>query len=512
MDKKKYVVAIDQGTTSSRCMVFNHEGLSVASHQMEHHQIYPKPGWVEHDAMEIWSRTQDVIRAALDSGRIDPAAIAAIGITNQRETTVVWDKLTGKPIYNASVWQCMRTQDFCTEWQRTPGWEQDETGQGKVKDHTGLLISPYFSGTKIKWILDQVPGSRGRAEKGELLFGNIDTWLIWNLTGGVNGGVHVTDVTNASRTLLMNINTLKWDEEMASFLDVPIAMLPAIKPSSHVYGHTMETGPFEAKIPVAGDLGDQQAALFGQACYSKGEAKNTYGTGCFMLMNIGEKPILSKNGLLTTAAYSLKEGKCVYALEGSVAITGAAVQWLRDNLRLLDDAPDSEYLARKVGDSGGMYFVPAFSGLYAPYWDMSARGAMVGLTRYIRKEHIIYATLESICYQTRDVVEAMNKDSGVPLTALKVDGGAVANNLLMQMQADILGTKVVRPVVSETTALGAAYAAGLATGFWANEGELRENWAEDRRFDNLLAADKREKQYKGWLKAVEKSKGWIDED
>ena len=360
--------------------------------------------------------------------------------------------------------------------------------------------------------MDQVPGARERAQKGELLFGNIDTWLIWNLTGGVNGGVHVTDVTNASRTLLMNINTLKWDEEMAGFLDVPVAMLPDIKPSSHVYGHTLETGPFGAKIPVAGDLGDQQAALFGQACYSKGEAKNTYGTGCFMLMNIGEKPILSKNGLLTTAAYSLKEGKCVYALEGSVAITGAAVQWLRDNLRLLDDAPDSEYLARKVGDSGGMYFVPAFSGLYAPYWDMSARGAMVGLTRYIRKEHIIYATLESICYQTRDVVEAMNKDSGVPLTALKVDGGAVANNLLMQMQADILGTKVVRPVVSETTALGAAYAAGLATGFWANEGELRENWAEDRRFDNLLAADKREKQYKGWIKAVEKSKGWTDED
>ena len=507
---KKYVVAIDQGTTSTRCMVFDAKGLPVCSQQMEHAQIYPKPGWVEHDALEIWSRTQDVIRGALEKGRIAPDEIASIGITNQRETTVVWEKATGKPIYNAIVWQCMRTQDFCGEWQRTPGWQQTASGEGKVKDHTGLLISPYFSGTKIKWILDNVPGARERAAKGEILFGNIDTWVIWNLTGGPNGGVHVTDVSNASRTLLMNIKTLQWDQEMMKFLDVPAAMLPAIKPSSFVYGHTKADGPFGAAIPVAGDLGDQQAALFGQACFGKGDAKNTYGTGSFLLLNIGEDPVLSKNGLLTTAGYSLQEGKCTYALEGSIAITGAAVQWLRDNLRLFDEAPDSEYFARKVEDSGGIYFVPAFSGLYAPYWDMEARGAIVGLTRYIRKEHLIRATLESICYQTRDVVEAMNKDSGVPLAELKVDGGAVKNDLLMQMQADILGTKVVRPEVNETTALGSAYAAGLAVGFWKSTDELKDHWAEDRRFDPLLAPEKRTEHYKGWQKAVTKAKGWID--
>jgi glycerol kinase len=510
MAEKKYVVAIDQGTTSSRCMVFDKKGLPVCSEQLEHAQIFPKPGWVEHDALEIWARVQDVVKGALKKGNISTDEIASIGITNQRETTVVWEKATGKPIYNAIVWQCMRTQDFCAEWQKTPGWQQDETGQGKVKDHTGLLISPYFSGTKIKWILDNVPGSREKAIKGELIFGNIDTWLIWNLTGGPNGGVHVTDVSNASRTLLMNIETLKWDDEMAKFLDVPIAMLPSIKPSSAVYGNTVSSGPFGAVIPVAGDLGDQQAALFGQACYNKGDTKNTYGTGCFMLMNIGEKPVGSKNGLLTTAGYSLEEGKCVYALEGSIAITGAAVQWLRDNLKIVDESPDSEYLAGKVDDAGGVYFVPAFSGLYAPYWDMSARGAIVGLTRYVRKEHIIRATLESICYQTRDVVEAMNKDSGVPLAELKVDGGAVKNSLLMQLQSDILGAKVIRPVVNETTALGAAYAAGLAVGFWKNLDDLRANWAEDVRFAPLASAEKREAEYKGWKKAIEKSKGWID--
>ncbi|ACZ19774.1 glycerol kinase [Thermanaerovibrio acidaminovorans DSM 6589] len=507
---KKYVVAIDQGTTSTRCMVFDEKGLPVCSHQMEHVQIYPKPGWVEHDAMEIWSRTKDVIRGALEKGEIDPNEIASIGITNQRETTVVWEKATGKPIYNAIVWQCMRTQDFCAEWQKVPGWEQSRTGEGKVKDITGLLISPYFSGTKIKWILDNVPGARDRAAKGEILFGNIDTWLIWNLTGGPDGGVHVTDVSNASRTLLMDIKTLQWSEEMASFLDVPLAMMPKIMPSSCVYGHTRADGPFGAEIPVAGDLGDQQAALFGQACFGKGDTKNTYGTGCFMLMNIGETPSPSKNGLLTTAAYSLEEGKCVYALEGSIAITGAAVQWLRDNLRLFDEAPDSEYFASKVEDSGGIYFVPAFSGLYAPYWDMSARGAIVGLTRYIRKEHIVRATLESICYQTRDVVEAMNKDSGVSLAELKVDGGAVKNDLLMQMQADILGSKVVRPQVNETTALGAAYAAGLAVGFWKSTDELKEHWAEDRRFDPLMSKERREEAYAGWKKAISKAQNWID--
>ncbi|GHV27723.1 glycerol kinase [Synergistales bacterium] len=510
MAEKKYVVAIDQGTTSSRCMVFKKDGTPVVSDQMEHAQIFPKPGWVEHDALEIWHRVEDVVKGALKKGNISTDDIASIGITNQRETTVIWEKATGKPIYNAIVWQCMRTQDFCAEWQKTPGWQQDAAGQGKVKEHTGLLISPYFSGTKIKWILDNVPGSRERAAKGELLFGNIDTWLIWNLTGGANGGVHVTDVSNASRTLLMNIKTLKWDEEMAKFLNVPIAILPAIKPSSAVYGNTIPNGPFGASIPVAGDLGDQQAALFGQACFNKGDTKNTYGTGCFMLMNIGEVPVSSKNGLLTTAGYSLDEGKCTYALEGSIAVTGSAVQWLRDNLKIVDESPDSEHFANKVDDAGGIYFVPAFSGLYAPYWDMTARGIIVGLTRYIRKEHIIRATLESICYQTRDVVEAMNKDSGVPLAELKVDGGAVKNNLLMRLQADILGAKVVRPVVNETTALGAAYAAGLAVGFWKNIDDLRANWAKDAEFTNSISDAKREEGYKGWKKAVDKSRGWVD--
>ena len=502
MTEKKYAVAIDQGTTSTRCMVFDGDGNVVSVDQMEHKQIYPKPGWVEHDPLEIWSRTQDVIRGALTKGEVKSEEIAGIGITNQRETTVVWEKATGKPIYNAIVWQCMRTQSFCEEWGKMPGWKE------KTNQETGLVVSPYFSGTKIKWILDNVPGARDRGEKGEILFGNIDTWVIWNLTGGPDGGVHVTDVTNASRTLCMNIRTLQWDDEMLGFFGIPKAMMPAIKPSSYVYGTTRANGPFGGEIPVAGDLGDQQAALFGQACYRVGEAKNTYGTGCFMLLNIGDKPSLSKNGLLTTVAYGLEEGKATYALEGSIAITGAAVQWLRDNPRLFDDAPDSEYFARKVEDSGGVYFVPAFSGLYAPYWDMSARGAIVGLTRYVTKEHIIRATLESICYQTRDVQKAMNADSGVPLTELKVDGGAVKNNLLMQMQADILGTPVVRPVVSETTALGAAYAAGLATGLWKSIEELREHWKADRHFDPIWSDETREISCKGWEKAITKAKDW----
>jgi len=502
MTEKKYAVAIDQGTTSTRCMVFDGDGNVVSVDQMEHKQIYPKPGWVEHDPLEIWSRTQDVIRGALTKGEVKSEEIAGIGITNQRETTVVWEKATGKPIYNAIVWQCMRTQSFCEEWGKMPGWKE------KTNQETGLVVSPYFSGTKIKWILDNVPGARDRGEKGEILFGNIDTWVIWNLTGGPDGGVHVTDVTNASRTLCMNIRTLQWDDEMLGFFGIPKAMMPAIKPSSYVYGTTRANGPFGGEIPVAGDLGDQQAALFGQACYRVGEAKNTYGTGCFMLLNIGDKPSLSKNGLLTTVAYGLEEGKATYALEGSIAITGAAVQWLRDNLRLFDDAPDSEYFARKVEDSGGVYFVPAFSGLYAPYWDMGARGAIVGLTRYVTKEHIIRATLESICYQTRDVQKAMDADSGVPLTELKVDGGAVKNNLLMQMQADILGTPVVRPVVSETTALGAAYAAGLATGLWKSIEELREHWKADRHFDPVWSDEAREIACKGWEKAITKAKDW----
>jgi len=505
MAEKKYVVAIDQGTTSTRCMIFDKKGLPVSSHQMEHEQIFPKAGWVEHDPMEIWSRTQDVIRGALEGKNISAEEVAAIGITNQRETTVVWDKNTGKPVYNAIVWQCMRTQDFCAEWGKTPGWEGS-----KVNDLTGLVISPYFSGTKIRWILENVPGVREKAERGEVLFGNIDTWVTWNLTGGVNGGVHITDVTNASRTLLMNIETLQWDEEMLQFLGVPRAMLPEIKPSSCVYGNTLKNGPFGTEIPVAGILGDQQAALFGQACYETGEAKNTYGTGSFMLLNIGDKPSRSKNGLLTTVAYGLEEGKAVYALEGSIAITGAAVQWLRDNLRLFDDAPDSEWFASKVEDTGGIYFVPAFSGLFAPYWDMTARGAIVGLTRYVTKEHIIRATLESICYQTRDVQGAMDADSGVPLTALKVDGGAVKNNLLMQMQADILGVPVVRPQVNETTALGSAYAAGLATGFWSSLEELRQQWSVDATFDPAMPEETREEKYTGWKKAIEKSRAWTE--
>ena len=521
MSGKKYVAAIDQGTTSTRCMLFAKDGRPVASHQMEHVQIFPNPGWVEHNAMEIWSRTQDVIRGVLEKAGATADEIAAVGITNQRETTVVWEKATGKPIYNAIVWQCTRTQDFCAEWLKTPGWEQNQKGEGKVKKITGLLINPYFSGTKIRWILDNameiwsrtqdvIRGVLEKAERGELLFGNTDTWLIWNLTGGVNGGVHVTDVSNASRTLLMNIETLKWDKEMLDFLKIPESMLPEIKPSSYVYGKTVKSGPFGGEIPVAGDLGDQQAALFGQACLSEGEAKNTYGTGCFMLMNIGDKPIPSTNGLLTTAFYSREEGKCYYALEGSIAIAGAAIQWLRDNLKLVDDAPVTEYFAGKVKDSAGIYFVPAFSGLFAPYWDMTARGAIVGLTRYVRKEHFIRATLESLCYQTRDVIEAMEKDSGKKLTALKVDGGAVVNNLLMQLQADILGTEVVRPVVNETTALGASYAAGLAVGFWKDESDIRANWAVDHVFKCESSVQEREKNYDGWKKAIEKAKGWTD--
>ena len=510
MSEKKYVAAIDQGTTSTRCMLFTKDGRPAASYQMEHEQIFPQPGWVEHNAMEIWSRTQDVIRGALAQVNATADDIAAVGITNQRETTVVWEKATGKPIYNAIVWQCTRTQDFCAEWLKKPGWSQNEKGEGKVKDITGLLINPYFSGTKIRWILDHVEGAREKAERGELLFGNTDTWLIWNLTGGVNGGIHVTDVSNASRTLLMNIKTCQWDEEMMKELQIPASMLPKIMPSSYVYGKTVKDGPFGGEIPVAGDLGDQQAALFGQACLSEGEAKNTYGTGCFMLMNIGDKPIPSKNGLLTTAFYSREPGKCYYALEGSIAIAGAAIQWLRDNLKMVDDAPVTEYFAGKVKDSGGMYFVPAFSGLFAPYWDMTARGAIVGMTRYIRKEHFIRATLESLCYQTRDVIEAMEKDSGKKLTALKVDGGAVVNNLLMQIQADILGADVVRPVVNETTALGASYAAGLAVGFWKDESDIRANWAQDHKFTPELDEADREKAYAGWKRAIEKSRNWTD--
>ncbi|MDR1731751.1 MAG: glycerol kinase GlpK [Synergistaceae bacterium] len=504
------IVALDQGTTGTRCILFDERGNALASHHQEHAQICPRPGWVEHDANEIWFCAQNVIREA--RAKVPSAEPVGMGITNQRETVVVWDRKTGEPVYNAIVWQCMRTQDFCAEWQKMKEWEQSPAGCGKVKDKTGLLISNYFSGTKLRWILENVGGVKERAHQGDLLFGTIDTWLIWNLTGGVRGGIHVTDVTNASRTLLMNIKTLSWDEEMLDFLGIPAVMLPRILPSSHVYGTTAKNATFNAGIPIAGDLGDQQAALFGQTCFEPGMVKNTYGTGLFMLLNTGDVCAASQNGLLTTPAYSLQEGNCVYALEGSVAMGGATIQWLRDNLRVIDTADDSEYFANKAKDSGGVYFVPAFSGLFAPYWDMSARGAIVGLTRYARKEHLVCAALESICYQTRDVLEAMQKDSNIPVSRLKVDGGAVINDTLMQLQADIAGREVIRPLFRETTALGAAYAAGLAVGFWDSLNALRALWKVDRVFSPAITLSEREKKYGKWQKAIEKARGWAEEE
>jgi len=501
----KYVAAIDQGTTSTRFMVFDHSGRVISVEQLEHRQIYPQPGWVEHDPLEIWERTQQVIKAGLEKAKIDPKDIAAIGVTNQRETTIIWDKKTGKPYYNAIVWQCTRTKDICEELAK-------EGGQDRFRPKTGLPIATYFSGPKIKWILDNVPGVREAAEKGEALFGNIDTWEIWWLTGGPKGGAHVTDVSNASRTMLMNLETLDWDQEILDILGIPRQMLPEIRPSSDpkIYGYTPKDGPFGASIPVCGDLGDQQAALVGQTCFSPGEAKNTYGTGCFMLLNTGTKPIPSKSGLLTTLGYKFGDEPAVYCLEGSIAITGALVQWLRDNLKFFDFSKHIEDYARSVPDSGGIYFVPAFSGLFAPYWRMDARGVIVGLTRYITKAHICRAALEATAYQTREVLDAMEKDSGVKLTALKVDGGMVYNELLMQFQADILGVPVIRPVVAETTSLGAAYAAGLAVGFWTSLDDLRKNWAVDKIWEPKMDPETRERLYKGWLKAVERTFGWVE--
>ena len=496
----KYAAAVDQGTTSTRFMIFDHSGQVVGVDQKEHEQIYPKPGWVEHDPMEIWTRTQEVIEGALRKSGVDPKDIAAVGVTNQRETTVVWEKATGTPVYNAIVWQDTRTDKICNDLAA-------DGGQDRLRPKTGLPLATYFSGPKIKWILDNVPGVREKAEKGEVLFGNIDTWVIWNLTGGPQGGVHVTDVTNASRTMLMNLETLDWDDEILQLMGIPRAMLPAVRPSSDVYGHAR--GALEG-IPVAGDLGDQQGALFGQACYDPGEAKNTYGTGCFMLLNTGTKPVPSKSGLLTTLGYKIGNQPAVYALEGSIAITGALVQWLRDNLKMIENSKDVEGLARTVEDNGGIYFVPAFSGLFAPYWRSDARGVIVGLTRYINRGHIARAALEATAFQTREVLDAMNKDSGVPLTALKVDGGMVYNELLMQFQADILGVPVIRPKVAETTSLGAAYAAGLAVGFWSNFDELRANWGKDAEWDPKMAAEEREKLYAGWKKAVERTFGWVE--
>lgn len=501
----KYVAAVDQGTTSTRFMVFDHSGQVVSVHQLEHQQIYPQPGWVEHNPMEIWERTQQVIKTALERNGIDPKEIAAIGVTNQRETTIVWDKKTGNPYYNAIVWQCTRTKDICDELAK-------DGGQDRFRPKTGLPLATYFSGPKLKWILDNVPGVRAAAEKGDALFGNIDTWEIWWLTGGPEGGAHVTDVSNASRTMMMNLETLDWDQEILDILGIPRQMLPEIRPSSDpkIYGYTPKGGPFGTSIPVCGDLGDQQAALVGQTCFSPGEAKNTYGTGCFMLLNTGTTPVPSQSGLLTTLGYQFGDQSAIYCLEGSIAITGALVQWLRDNLKFYDFSKQIEDYARSVPDSGGIYFVPAFSGLFAPYWRMDARGVIVGLTRFISKAHICRAALEATAYQTREVLDAMEKDSGVKLSALKVDGGMVFNELLMQFQADILGVPVVRPTVAETTSLGAAYAAGLAVGFWENLDDLRKNWGVDKVWEPQMDPETRERLYKGWLKAVERTFGWVE--
>jgi glycerol kinase len=501
----RFVAAIDQGTTSSRCMIFDHSGQVIAVDQKEHQQIYPKAGWVEHDPLEIWERTQQVIRGAITRAGARPGDIAAVGVTNQRETTVIWDRATGKPYYNAIVWQDTRTKDICDRL-ATDG------GQDRFREKVGLPLATYFSGPKARWMFDNIPGLRLAAEREEALFGTIDTWIIWWLTGGPKGGVHVTDVSNASRTLLMNLATLDWDEEILAILGLPRQMLPRIVPSSdpHTWGVTSKDGPFGHAIPVCGDLGDQQAALVGQTCFSPGEAKNTYGTGCFMLLNTGTEIVPSHSGLLTTLAYRFGDNPANYALEGSIAITGALVQWLRDNLGIIQTSAEIETLARSVEDNGGVYFVPAFSGLFAPYWRSDARGAIVGMTRYINKGHLARASLEATAFQTREVLDAMNTDSGVPLKALKVDGGMVYNELLMQFQSDILGVPVVRPKVAETTALGAAYAAGLAIGFWSSIDDLRENWQIDRTWSPQMDDSQRQNLYHHWKKAVERTFGWVE--
>ena len=496
----KYVGALDQGTTSTRFMIFDHSGNVIAVDQKEHEQIYPKPGWVEHDAMEIWTRSKEVISGALAKAGIQPSDLAAVGVTNQRETTVVWDKTTGRPVHNAIVWQDTRTDTICNDLAK-------DGGQDRFREKVGLPLATYFSGPKIRWILDNVPGVRERAERGEVVFGNIDSWCIWNLTGGVNGGLHLTDVTNASRTMLMNLKTLDWDDEILGILGVPRAMLPQIRPSSEVYGTCKEPLP---GVPVAGDLGDQQAAIFGQTCYAVGEAKNTYGTGNFLLLNTGTSPIQSKSGLLTTLGYKIGGQPAVYCLEGSIAITGALVQWLRDNLGMISQSSDIEKLAATVEDNGGVYFVPAFSGLFAPYWRSDARGVIAGLTRYVNKGHIARAVLEATAWQTREVVDAMNQDSGVALTSLRVDGGMVHDELLMQFQADVLGVPVIRPKVAETTSLGAAYAAGLAVGFWTQLDELRANWGVDRTWEPRMDSELREKEYRLWKKAVTRTFDWVE--
>jgi glycerol kinase len=498
-----YVLAIDQGTTSTRAIVFDHSGQIVESGQLEHEQIFPKAGWVEHDPAEIWTNTRQVVVTALSRANLTYKDIVAVGITNQRETAVVWDKNTGEPVYNAIVWQDTRTQKIV-----------DDLGGGdpeKYKAKVGLPLATYFAGPKVMWILENVEGARAKAEAGDLLFGTTDTWTLWNMTGGVDGGVHVTDVTNASRTMLMDLSTLSWDADIAKDMGIPLSMLPEIRSSSEVYGEGRERGNLPG-VPIAGILGDQQAATFGQACFEVGMAKNTYGTGNFMLINTGTEQVPSKNGLLTTVCYKIGDQPTVYALEGSIAVTGSLVQWLRDNLGIISSAAEVETLAASVEDNGGAYFVPAFSGLFAPYWRSDARGALVGLTRYVNKGHIARAVLEATAFQSREVVDAMNADSGVDLTELKVDGGMVANEALMQFQADILGVPVVRPKVAETTALGAAYAAGIAVGFWNGEQDVIDNWAEDKRWEPSMDEADREKTFRNWKKAVTKTFDWVDAD
>ena len=502
----KYVGAVDQGTTSSRFIIFDHSGKIVGIDQKEHKQIFEKPGWVAHDPMEIWKNTGEVIKGAIAGAGITGEDIAAIGITNQRETVLVWDRHTGRPYYNAVVWQCARTDKICRELIKNGG-------QDRFRDRTGLPVATYFSGPKIKWILDNVPEARKAALRGDAMYGTMDTWIIWNLTGGVEGGSHVTDVTNASRTLLMDINTLSWDHEILNILNIPDSGLPSIVPSSdsRTWGNTEKSGPVGASVPVCGNLGDQQAALFGQTCFGLGEAKNTYGTGCFLLLNTGTKPVQSRHGLLTTLAYQIGDEEPVYALEGSVANAGSLVQWVRDNMGIIKTASEIETLAASVKDNGGVYCVPAFSGLFAPYWRSDARGVIVGLTGYANKNHLARAVLEATAYQAKDIVDAMSLDSGVDITCLRVDGGMVHNKLLMQFQSDMLNVPVIRPEVSETTALGAAYAAGLAAGYWSGKDDLKANWSVHSTWQPCMDELVRQKGYAGWKKAVERTLNWVDE-
>jgi glycerol kinase len=499
------VAAIDQGTTSTRCMLFDHAGSVVAVGQKEHRQSFPRAGWVEHDPREIWANTREVVGQALARGDVGTADVVAVGITNQRETTVVWDRRTGEPVYDAIAWQDTRTGPICAELGALGG------GADRYKDTVGLPLATYFAGPKVRWVLDHVDGARQRAERGELLMGTVDSWLLWNMTGGPDGGQHLTDVTNASRTMLMDYRTLAWDTAIAEEMGIPPAMLPEIRSNSEEYGRGRAAG-FLAGVPIAGSLGDQQAATFGQVCFERGMAKNTYGTGNFMLLNTGEDAVPSEHGLLTTLCYQLGDQRPVYALEGSIAVTGSLVQWVRDNLGLISSAAQIEELARSVPDNGGAYFVPAFSGLFAPHWRADARGAVVGLTRFVTKGHLARAVLEATAYQTREVLEAMDADSGVALTELRVDGGMVGNELLMQFQADLLDVPVIRPRIAETTALGAAYAAGLAVGFWSGLDELTALWAEDRRWEPRMPADERDRCYRGWQKAVTKSLDWVDDE